>query len=821
MRTEATTAIGTSHRFCELWQYVLGFALVLWVLRVPLTTTALGLLILSAAPQAQDLFVELARATDERIPLFLFLLFFVWAMPTHYAARLLLDTDERFRRLVAQRPGTPEARRLEVTERWTPRVLGLLTFVAVLAGIYRSYANLPILAEAFVNASIGRALLHLGLMVFAAAAVFVVYTIKRPRTAEARVLWPIRSLARRLAPMWRAMSPGLQDLAGDRTEDRDVGRLLLVIIFVMFIAIFVFGADWAARQFPRALAIPLILGGWLPFLSYVSGVGRHLRAPLIVGLAALIVALTALVGDNHSVRRINAAETVGHPVDTTRMAFDQAVALWMQENGCSDTAGRCPRPIIVAGAGGASRAGFFTATVIGHLLQEAPAHGIDPNDVRRRLFAISGISGSSVGAVMIAAALDAKRDSTDHPCVQSEFPLWWGQTINNWRDCFEALTSGDFLTPVFVGFAFHDQARFGWWRDRGAILEDAWERRYREVIRRADRNYDSAKCSGLACPFLLLRPHVGHWIPLLVLNGTSEVKGNRIVTSPLRPYYAPRVPDDCPTSRNPQRAPDDCALFAEADHFHDLLDDDAKPETWKADFQRRLLADFWRRAALDDIRMSTAGHNSARFPIISPPGSIRNRQHQIVDRIVDGGYFEDYGALGAMELALAIRAVEPALLPFVLVISNDPDDLIDPADEVDAPASRARQLQQRDQKERKKRADVDDSEILTDVVTPITAFANTRTARGTLAVVQLRSALRRAMPGCRLQVTHVRVWPQSQETSSRSRAVSMSWWLSTPIQRHLHQQTEDTKNENDNGPRLEAVWQALGSKAGCAEAGNR
>ena len=349
MRTEATTAIGTSHRFCELWQYVLGFALILWVLRVPLTTTALGLLILSAAPQAQDLFVELARATDERIPLFLFLLFFVWAMPTHYAARLLLDTDERFRRLVAQRPGTPEARRLEVTERWTPRVLGLLTFVAVLAGIYRSYANLPILDEASVNASIGRALLHLGLMVFAAAAVFVVYTIKRPRTADARVLWPIRSLARRLAPMWRAMSPGLQEPAGDRTEDRDVGRLLLVIIFVMFVAIFVFGADWAARQFPRALAIPLILGGWLPFLAYVSGVGRHLRAPLIVGLAALIVALTALVGDNHSVRRINAAETVGHPVDTTRMAFDQAVALWMQENGCSDAAGRCPRPIIVAG----------------------------------------------------------------------------------------------------------------------------------------------------------------------------------------------------------------------------------------------------------------------------------------------------------------------------------------------------------------------------------------------------------------------------------------------------------------------------------------
>ncbi len=74
---------------------------------------------------------------------------------------------------------------------------------------------------------------------------------------------------------------------------------------------------------------------------------------------------------------------------------------------------------------------------------------------------------------------------------------------------------------------------------------------------------------------------------------------------------------------------------------------------------------------LDDVRLSTAAHNSARFPIISPPGAIRNREHQIVDRIVDGGYFENYGALSAMELAQAVHAIEPKLAPFVLVVSND------------------------------------------------------------------------------------------------------------------------------------------------------
>ena len=60
----------------------------------------------------------------------------------------------------------------------------------------------------------------------------------------------------------------------------------------------------------------------------------------------------------------------------------------------------------------------------------------------------------------------------------------------------------------------------------------------------------------------------------------------------------------------------------------------------------------------------------------------------------------------------------------------------------------------------------------------------------------------------------MRVWPQKLETSTRPRAVSMSWWLSSPVQRHLHQQTEDAKNENQNTLRLDAVWE--GMKTGCS-----
>lgn len=55
----------------------------------------------------------------------------------------------------------------------------------------------------------------------------------------------------------------------------------------------------------------------------------------------------------------------------------------------------------------------------------------------------------------------------------------------------------------------------------------------------------------------------------------------------------------------------------------------------------------------------------------------------IVDRIIDGGYFENSGAFGAKskELALAIRAVDPNLAPIVLIICNDPDDPVMPDDD--------------------------------------------------------------------------------------------------------------------------------------------
>jgi hypothetical protein len=597
------------------WDCFLHFALVLWVARVPLATTVIGLLLLGATPQAQDLFVEFAHPPLLSRALFMlwfiFILTALWAMPTHYAARMLLDTDQRVQKSLAEERDAQHAACLDHSSICVPRVLGVLTFAAVEFAILRSWMNRPTLDETEVTRAVGWALIEMALLVVVGTALYLLWVFKRHcLKPPSPLIW----LNKKLERFWRFISPG--HVQGEGAEEaRDVGRLILLVIFIIFVGIFCFGADHVGTIFPRALAIPFILGGWLPFLSWLSGMGRQIRAPLIVGLFTLIVLVALVIGDNHSVRLIGADNVAGASIDKKPIPLQDAVLQWMKENKCEpqgdddNRVTNCPRPIVVAAAGGASRAGFFMASVIGYFMQEALNHGLDADTVRQRLFAISGVSGGSMGAVMVTTALNAETDIKEHPCIKSSVEQWWGYTVGNWRDCLEALTSGDFLTADFFGFAFNDMLPFGWWRDRAAVLEDSWRNRYRNVAINANKSATPPSCKGLDCPFLSLRPRPGHWIPLLVLNGTSEATGNRIVTTSLAMTYTPRAisPNSCPTAVDQQS----CPLFVQADSFHELLKQSVGVDHWWG-----WLGFFQRYLALgtvgDDVLLSTAAHNSAR-----------------------------------------------------------------------------------------------------------------------------------------------------------------------------------------------------------------
>ncbi|HET9715046.1 MAG TPA: hypothetical protein VFP60_02575 [Pseudolabrys sp.] len=827
MNTNAATERKPWDRLARFWQHCLDLGLVLWILRVPVCAVLFGLLLLGYTSQAQDLFVEFAGQYG-RAALFLFLLTVVWAGTTHYAARLLLDTDTRFRQYAARAASSY----LFKLERWIPRLLGTAPFVIVLIAAERSLMNLPDIQDPGVINAVRSNLRVLQAVVALVGIGFFAYTVGRRSMSAGGLVQRAEARTGIVNRFLQRIGLGGSSSPGERDIRPGLGPLLLILVFLISAGVIVLGADHVAQWLPRALVVPIILGGWLPLLTFLSGLGRQLRAPLIFGAVLTIAILSVFLGDNHSVRRIDAAAILKKPVATATITLNQALDLWMKENGCAGAPGSCPRPILIVGSGGASRAGFFTASIIGELLDQARQHvstrgdRLNETKMRNRIFAISAVSGSAVAAAMTVAALARGGPETRNPCRERKPPLWYGAKVQNWRDCLEALMAGDFLTPTVIGLIFHDSIRFGWWRDRAALLERSWELRFAEVTGGRNPGHWQDQCPGdMRCPFVTMRPHEGLWLPLLLLNGTSAATGQRLLTMMLDPVYTPAA--RCPTAASSLAVSEikmksltsqtyvtenhgpGCPIFMEATRFHTLLTNDTDVDFWAGlqrlfvwEYVREKLSFLFAKQNLDDIRLSTAAHNSARFPIISPPGAVRNLRHNIVDRIVDGGYVENYGALTAMELAVAIRAAQPGLSPFVLVISNDPDENPD-----------------------LNRLEVPDSVLLTDVSIPIQAIANTRTGRGRLAVQQLNSVLDiLTRSSCGDDTAHVRVWPQyrteadgSEEKTSRP--VSMSWWLSTPVQIHLHQQTEGTKNQNQNGGELAKVWRAIESASACATSG--
>jgi hypothetical protein len=250
--------------------------------------------------------------------------------------------------------------------------------------------------------------------------------------------------------------------------------------------------------------------------------------------------------------------------------------------------------VIVAAAGGGIRAAYWTATALEKLEKDLGSDGVRPY-----LFAISGVSGGSVGAAAFEAALAERDDNKDAHATR--------------------YLTNDFLAPAIASLIFRDVPA-GFLpldiEDRGVALE---------------RSFEEASHGVLAHPFLSLFRTAGPdsgapwWRPILLLNATHEETGNRIITSPVRV---------------------DRDVFVDAvDALHELH---------------------------SDVRASTAAHNSARFLYVSPAGDLGSRHGSMID----GGYFENYGALTALEIGRAAKQAlkdeDPGVRLVYLLISSDP-----------------------------------------------------------------------------------------------------------------------------------------------------
>jgi len=202
------------------------------------------------------------------------------------------------------------------------------------------------------------------------------------------------------------------------------------------------------------------------------------------------------------------------------------------------------------------------------------------------LFAISGVSGGSIGAAVWRALLADRMHDPGRPlCTSVAAP--------GMERCAQAVLGRDFLGPAAAGMLYPDLVqRFlpvAFLPDRAHALETAWESAYREVTG-SDR---------FARPLTALtQPQP--W-PVMLFNTTSVELGERFVASQAA------LPDGVGRAR-------------------DLLN---------------LLE--------RDLPLSAAAGASARFPGVSPAGTLEV-DGRLMDRVVDGGYYENYGAATAREV---------------------------------------------------------------------------------------------------------------------------------------------------------------------------
>ncbi len=812
---------------------------------------------------------------------------FVWAIPLVFTARLLLlqnfdaigiDTEERFKFYIFR----------------LPSFYVVLAFAAVFLGVIASADNLPLPSGGNKYEAAIRKLVegHLITLFIASGAVLVLVLIRdlfiggygrlmermeqRDPETFRRTLVRIERLTRR--PSLRldgldlhltALKPDFLPMetwiASQRVKVymwRYMSRLtwlLLALVAVHFLSysdfiqsqltiphsfsnsslesVLEFLADTVYLK--RASFLFVVFGAWLPFLTILALLSNRFQFPFIATLVAVTAGLTLFVGDGHDVRiaRISTEEQASlKPPSFAGAIKDWKAASGWDAKGCEQLAPgaaefpSCPRPIIVAGEGGGSRAAFLLASVLGALEDESLDKNNNPQarPFHNQLFAISSVSGSSAGAALFVSALKVQAQVPVEDLKKALFRqrLWFPNIATakpavtaaaglspegtktpfltdfvTYKDALQAILSNDFISPTIIGYLARDSlmlSRFPFVMDRAGILETAWEDAFGDV-------YGASQTSSpLAGPLQAMAPRSGSWVPLVFFNATSIETGRRIIVTPVK-ISEPIAGSD--------------ALFADAYDLHELLcspypdpNTKAYPALTTLDSIARVIPSFFspvahakcesRKPISIDVRVSTAAGVSSRSPFVSPHANVRDRRAQIVDGAVDGGFFDNSGIVTALEIANALKAVDPKLMPFIVQVSSEPDWFKDAKNCL-------MDGEYQDRPQIPDQADFRPIGSLTDLLT----VNSTRIARGYETILELPGQAARLNGGAR-SVAQIYICPQPQESflwetflkltktpeepaerslrirrkiqkQTQYKSVSLSWWLSPPLQAYL------------------------------------
>ncbi|MCC8948230.1 hypothetical protein H8A97_24745 [Bradyrhizobium sp. Arg62] len=355
--------------------------------------------------------------------------------------------------------------------------------------------------------------------------------------------------------------------------------------------------------------------------------------PVVFGGLFLVASL--LGGDGHRLR--SSAEATGQ-VEEKRIAAVEAFREWLLQKPRVAEAKRLGEyPVfIVAAQGGGIYAANNAARFLARMQDLCPAF-------RQHLFAISGVSGGSVGSAVFAAALHADNAPLDaiapdaKTCPKiADFLAGVGRAEDidasgPVEQRVASVLETDFLSPLVAGFLFTDFTQlfspvaipsF----DRARFLEYTLENA-------ADRMLKAQKGAGDQSN-LLKADFQSHWtpsnnMPALLLNTTDAGSGKRVVISPF--------------DIDPLHAKDkDLCILSSLDRVGTGADQTVKSHSL-------------------GIPLSAAAFTSARFPWVTPAATVSLRNDCVTAnpqaRLVDGGYVENSGIETALDLIERLNSI--------------------------------------------------------------------------------------------------------------------------------------------------------------------
>lgn len=513
-------------------------------------------------------------------------------------------------------PYPPPPETFPKTVKWLPRALGALGYGFAIGG----FIKIALSYSAEIDTAADWMLIWLALSLV----VFVAF-----------VSWRGRRIAR------QAGVSRIETLQWRYWRDFDTStKRVLIATAILALAFFVWAtlAPMQTTWLGSGTVLLITTGLWVTTGTVLVLIGIRFRFPILAALFVWALIVSPWADRNHVVRT---SGPVDNPLVAGRPDVIGQLESWYSRMAPGEGG---PVPIfVVATEGGGIRAAYWTASVL-TLLQDKHPQFAD------HLFAISGVSGGSVGAAVFEALLVQRREEArpldaSHPAGVRRPPM-----EGKLREAAQRVLSADALTPTLAAMTQPDLVQrflpFGW-PDRESALETGWERGWLDGME-GDRTFTNGMLAAVGGDPAL---------PALFLNGTMVETGDRVITSTVR--IRPPVGDRLCPGPPPRGRTEILGEFRNAfDAFTYLR---------------------------QDVPFSSAAGLSARFPYISPGGRLpglpkEGKPTPPVGHVVDGGYFEVSATVTAAEIVTVINRVQAwhqkcgdwkrRITPYVILIDS-------------------------------------------------------------------------------------------------------------------------------------------------------